>query len=764
MLAGAMRNDDLINSLRSGLSSYLKSNPQEKLYLHITQPYYATGDHLWYKVYQTDAFTNLTQSLSGTVYLELIDFTGKEILRQIVKMKEGIGNGDFLIPDSLSTGNYILEARTNWMLNYPGYDSFTIKFTIINLSDSLIFARTPNNDQTPVINLQFYPEGGNLIDEIDSRLVFKAIDQEGKGTSIQGNIFDDQDQLISNFESLFFRYPDSLELPRGLGSVTFMPKKERSYRAKVHFGEKELSFDLPPVYQEGVQFTVRNSPGDSLHTIIRATDRYLNEPYLLLIQSHGELAFYTEGIFRDKVSLNISCEKLKPGINQVMLFDEFGGEISQRLVFIGHNRQIQLSVTTEKNIYTPREKVSVKIQVKDYSGNPISANLSLIVRDKNQFSVTYDYQDNIISQIFLTSELTEDTEFPTFYFSDHSAANKALDLLLLTKIWERFNWTRIKNPNSARKEFRLEQDFSLHGQITIPSGMEYKLDRNYIVLSQIGTEPYFKNQFLYDTAQFTFKELNFNDSNTFDIQVISKQPITEQIEVSLGGPYKTQYNYQPNSVVSITKEMRNYIGKARLFRRIMKDYQLTLSAGLQTSNELKTLKHFEADDIRIMENYLPFADMKDVIREILPNVKLWKNKKHGGTDLLIFDRKSFTHKRKPVFMIDGILEFDQEVILSLDSDNIESIEIVRSKEKTAIFGPYGWGGMMIIHTYDKYYRSIGHDNVRMIEVEGYHTPVIYVAPNILELDDTTPDLRGLTHWHTRRRNYLDVYFKFTYFI
>ena len=746
LMANGLMDDNLLNSLKSRSSEYIKSNPQEKLYLHLSQPYFAVGDHLWYKVYQNNAFTNEPKSLSGAVYVTLFDFSGNEILRQIIKMNEGAGRGDFIIPDSLPTGNYQLEARTNWMRNYPRFESFYRELIILNLNDS--FAETGNqtNGKSQELELQFYPEGGDLINELETRVAFKAVDQNGEGVSVQGEIFDDQDRLIATFESLFFNDQEAIR-PRGMGSFNFKPQSGRSYQARVTFGTKQYNFKLPPVSPDGFLLTVNNFDGDSLNTVIKSTVKTSNEQYLLLVQSQGEIAFSTSGNFADKASINIPRENLKHGINQVMLFDKFGNEVAKRLVFINHDMRIQLSANTDKNVYTPREKVSVRIKVSDANGKPVVANLSLSIRDKNQLDATANHHGDIVSATLLSSELTGDLESPAFYFSQNKEARKALDVLLMTKNWERFDWDNMKDPDSNRKEFRLEQGFSLKGRVTIPSNKEYQLDRSTITLSRLGTNPYFANQFLYDTAKFNFKELEFTGANTFDIQVISKQSNAEQIEVTLFDPHQIKNVSKPSQEVVITEEMRRYVDKQRLVRRISIDYPFSKNTENQSPTEALSPEHFEVDNNRKMDQYLPFADMRDIIREILPNVKIKKNKRTGVEELLIFDRESFTHTRKPTFMIDGILEFDQDVILGFDTDNIESIEVVRAKEKTAIFGPFGWGGMMIIHTYDKRFRSNENPNLTTIEIEGFHSPNEFMAPALSELDETTPDFRALTYWN-----------------
>lgn len=740
MLSSRPIDGNLMNSMRDSLNDYIKDNPQEKLFLHLSQPYYANGDHLWYKIYQVDAFTNKPKSLSGSVYVELASFNGNKVLRQTIRMKGGAGHGDFIIPDSLPTGRYELHAWTNWMRNFKASDSFHQNITIVNLNDTSEFLTNPTIKPISQIALQFFPEGGNLIHNLNSQIAFKATDQAGAGISIQGKVYDDQNELVTGIETLPPSDNGLSGLTTGLGRFTLVPQIGRSYTAKVVFEDKEYSFQLPPVANDGVQLSANKVTGEqSINTTIRATGLHLNEQYLLLFQSQGEIIFSSEGILKDEISLNILDRELKHGINQIILFDSFGKEIRQRLVFSDKSKEFSLNATSDKNAYGTREKVSVKIEARDSEGKPIAANLSLLVRDKNQLK-SNDVHNDIATQLMLVSEFGKDPRAPAFTLSDHS---DALDLLLITKKWERFDWNKVRNPVINKNDFQIEQGFSWHGQVVTSGGQGHLLDRSNIVMSRVGVNPYFRNQFLYDTAQFTFKELTFENPGLLDVQVISKQTLTEQIEIITNSSQRVKSD--SDSSIFITDEMRNYFHKQQLRRRISRDYQQ--KQNIQTS-KADEVEHFEADDIKILKDFLPFADMRDIIREILPNVKLRKNKKSGEMELVIFDKESFTHTRKPTFMIDGILEFDQQIFLNLDVDNVASIEVVRSKERTAIFGPFGWGGMIIVHTYDNSYRSGPKANFTTVEIEGFHRSELFPVPNTPELDSSVPDLRALIYWNS----------------
>ena len=66
-------NDDLTASIINKFNQYTELNPQEKAYLHLDKPYYTAGETIWLKAYVVEANTNLPDTISVPLYVELID-------------------------------------------------------------------------------------------------------------------------------------------------------------------------------------------------------------------------------------------------------------------------------------------------------------------------------------------------------------------------------------------------------------------------------------------------------------------------------------------------------------------------------------------------------------------------------------------------------------------------------------------------------------------------------------------------------------------
>ncbi|NNM16758.1 MAG: hypothetical protein HKO56_08875, partial [Bacteroidia bacterium] len=132
------------------------------------------------------------------------------------------------------------------------------------------------------------------------------------------------------------------------------------------------------------------------------------------------------------------------GVSQLTVFDNYGIARAERLVFLNQDNQLNISLTTNKQKYTPREKVELTVKVTDDRGIPIPASLSLSVVNDQLLSFADDKSGTIVSQLLLEQDLDQEVHEPGFYFDKKEAkASKSLDYLMMTSGWRRFTWKEV---------------------------------------------------------------------------------------------------------------------------------------------------------------------------------------------------------------------------------------------------------------------------------------------------------------------------------
>lgn len=119
ILIGAFTVRSPIEELLLKFKTYHYYFPGEKVYLHLNKEVFTNGETIWFKAYLVDAIQHQKDTLSGTLYVDLINADQNKVIAQrILEVRDGISKGDFYLPDSLPAANYQIRAYTKWMLNF----------------------------------------------------------------------------------------------------------------------------------------------------------------------------------------------------------------------------------------------------------------------------------------------------------------------------------------------------------------------------------------------------------------------------------------------------------------------------------------------------------------------------------------------------------------------------------------------------------------------------------------------------------------------
>jgi hypothetical protein len=106
--------------------------PREEIYIQTDRNEYISGEEVWLKAYLIDRQSGKLTDESRIAYLELLNMYDQPVIQKRIKLSEGTGPGEMVLPDTLSTGNYTLRAYTNWMRNFLPLNCFMKKINIYN--------------------------------------------------------------------------------------------------------------------------------------------------------------------------------------------------------------------------------------------------------------------------------------------------------------------------------------------------------------------------------------------------------------------------------------------------------------------------------------------------------------------------------------------------------------------------------------------------------------------------------------------------------
>ncbi len=131
-------------------------------------------------------------------------------------------------------------------------------------------------------DLQFFPEGGTLVNGLRSKVAFKAIDANGLGIDVKGTILDNSNKEVCPFASTHL----------GMGYFLLNPEEGKTYKAKLTFADgTQDTVDLPKPETSGITLTVNNDSTSKANVRIEANANYYqahrNKVFLLVIYSGG---------------------------------------------------------------------------------------------------------------------------------------------------------------------------------------------------------------------------------------------------------------------------------------------------------------------------------------------------------------------------------------------------------------------------------------------------------------------------------------------
>ena len=453
--------------------------PEERVYLHFDNSAYYLGENMWFKAYVMSGTDDTPTETSRVLYVELVAPEGYVVRTNKYKIgDDGTCYGMFELNRLLLSGYYEVRAYTRYMLNRGKEAVFSRVFPVFDMvhADNWDFKNMLDrrrgflidveedstrqglerevawvNSKLPKVDLKFFPEGGHLVDGIESRVAFEVFGEDGINSSRSITLLADGNELLSATPSHM-----------GMGTFTFTPRADVKYTAVMMDGKKKRKFSLPEVEDEGAVIRVGETAGNI--TINVKNNLELETEIGCAVLYRGKTLFYESYPSTDmEMTFAVDKNSLKEGVNRVILFVSNGIPLAERMFFVTHDKTLaedhesaRLTVTSSRGCIDsltvePYEKISLSIGRED--GKPIEeGSFSISVSDAdNRQETSYSY--NIYTYMLLGSEVKGYIPDAARYFDPANADRAAeLDLVMLTHGWTSYDWNKL-----SRKEAKLEQ-------------------------------------------------------------------------------------------------------------------------------------------------------------------------------------------------------------------------------------------------------------------------------------------------------------------
>ena len=449
---------ETMKTMMERLTAFGQRIPQEKVFVHMDNSCYFLGDTIWFSAYTRETATGKPSPLSRVLYVELLNHDGYLVERKLIELNKGRGDGFFALDKNIQySGFHELRAYTRWQLNWGCYEhkhSLSAKRWFVNEKMEKLYYRdyeklysrvfpvydkpkeegnlARNMTLRPMrryfakdmdkreLTLNLFPEGGNLVAGIPNRVVFEATWDDGEW--LEGRLHFGTDSFPT--------------VHRGRGVITLTPQKdmEKEVVFITKDGEK-VKAKLPEIEEEGATLQVEQKDG-TVEIGIRLSASMQPDSMAMTVMYEGKVkAFFA--INGKEKTFRIDSEALQAGVHQATLFDTQGRVYADRLFFVRRTETERptLTFSAPKDECKPYEKISLEI-----NGAEGNTPISLAVRDNYGSDALFD-NGNIMTEMLLASEIKGFIPEPGWYFEkDDEQHRKALDLLMMTQGWRRFDW------------------------------------------------------------------------------------------------------------------------------------------------------------------------------------------------------------------------------------------------------------------------------------------------------------------------------------
>lgn len=396
----------------------------QTMHVHFDKDIYLPGETIWFKAYLYKV--NEVSLAATNFYAALYDNKGKLLQQKLYPVFGGSCYGDFEIPDTIESSRIQFRAFTKAMIADDTYNVYTKIIPVYNKK---------NNDaieaKSKTKTLQFFPEGGDAIAEMQNEIGVKATYNDGSPANISGEIIEvERGMLVDTFSTG----------KMGMGKFNLTPLPHKTYKA-VWTDEKgkEQQAMLPPVKRFGVtfhaaivdrqlQYTVsKNITNDSLAVlhVLAQMGNYQVYKASLALKNEMELS-----------TVSFSIDSLPAGLMQLTLFDSNWNELQKRMVFINGKENTAPLVVKSDTFSTARKgKNIIEISLTD----TLFTDLSVAVADVNFYDQPATHS---IKQDLMLGTQAEDVEQNTVPLLNEGN-DDMMNLVTLTNQWKKYSCKKL---------------------------------------------------------------------------------------------------------------------------------------------------------------------------------------------------------------------------------------------------------------------------------------------------------------------------------
>jgi hypothetical protein len=715
--------------------TYRRQVLQEKIYVHTDKDFYVAGEICWFKIYAVDAFFHKPLDVSKLAYAELLDNSNRPVVQIKIALDKLGGSGSLYLPVTINSGNYKLRVYTNWMKNFSADYFFEKTVSIVNTQQAMEPLQAP---PASAYDIQFFPEGGNLVNGVQSKIAFKITDQNGKGVAAKLAIVNKAKDTVQTIESVKF----------GMGNFKLLPIAGEHYTAVLTMPNgKNISKDLLVPYNSGFVMHLLDDGGKQLKiTVQSVADESAPVPLMLYLFVHtrGSIKVAASAVVQNGISnFIVEKDKLGDGISHFTIFTRERNPVCERLYFKQPTENVTIQITADQASYQLRQKINIGLTSTDQLLRPVEANMSMAVYRLD--SLQSATASGISEYLWLSSDLPGNIESPEYYFNTSGIeVNETMDNLMLTNGWRRFKWEDVLQNKTPVFEFAPEYNGHLVTGKIVNSKSAGNTANITAYLSVPGT-PRFRTAVSNSTGKLVFELQRFYGTPGIIVQADPEADSTCHVEID--NPFSNTYSKKSIPTFKMPANNPVTLLNQSINMQVENIYNGDIRKKVNTSLMDTTAFFQHANETYLLDNYVRFTTMEEVLREYVLSV--YVRKKGGKFHLPMFNDNlgNGAFQNDPLVLLDGVPVFDMDKIVNYDPLKVRRLETVT---RQYYYGHTASDGVINMLTYtgnldgfelDPHATVIDYEALQL--QRGFYSPV-YQTPQ--QKASHRPDFRNVLYW------------------
>ncbi len=611
-------------------------------------------------------------------------------------------------------------------------------------------------------DVQFCPEGGNLVGNILQVVAIKAQSVNGRSVAVTGRIYDDAGNFVTDIATEY----------KGMGRFVINAAPGKKYYAEcTSASDLTKRFDLPAVARSGIAVRVMRQV-DGYTFFVQTTPDVPIADYAAVVHSRGAVMSVIENLSHPSKLLN---SDMFDGIAQVSIVNKTTRRIvAERLFYVRDGRFATADIATDKPRYEQRDKVTMSLCVRNSDGKPAAGNFAMSVTDAGSVVLDENAQ-SIFSYMLLSSDLKGDVEDAGAYFDDNGKARlEQLDLLMLTNGWRRYSLDAVLRHDFPRIMYPVEDSQRICGSVF---GLFGRARKPSIVVMNTQTKQVEAFE-LNECNNFIISGLDAFSTTSYIIQALNKKGKDTTVRIKIETEnypvvtadyrrewYKNVPATIPETFLSRAKEKYFNDGGERVIdieeivvvaRKHNAPFFSAGNTGSMLNGDLSrfasvydALATFKELDVvgQTVTTKRRYIENDVVLNEAVDNAQTGEDEGNEQTSLTAISSMD-DDLRTPELYVNGSLS-DISAIDSFDMKYVERLAFVDGRGAFMLGLSAPTGAIMMEVSPEGLSKATDTDAMARVVVRGCQKPAEFYSPKYPTLSDrlsSAPDLRSTIAW------------------